>query len=104
MTERRSRRDYPDGVIGIYDNPSCIDRYTVVYASIEIGGQRYWPYLGMSSAPFHPQGFGQHGESRYRITGTGWGANGAGRCINFADLPTDCQTAVLNDLAFDEDA
>lgn len=49
-----------------YDfGPDVIDRYTVVFhINIAKGmwpGATEYPYLGMSSDPFHPQGFGQHG-------------------------------------------
>lgn len=92
--QRRSRSDYPQGVIGIYDNggKTC-DRFTVVYTPCGTDGNQYFPYVGMSAAPFHPQGFGQHGESTFRYTRQ----NGE-KCINFSELPADCQRLVLQDL------
>lgn len=105
-TSRKSRADYPDGVLGIYDNGGprkgrdgewrgTVDRYTVVYAPEDDGeGGTFYPLLLMSALPFHPQGFGQHDESPYRLT------RGKGeRCIAFAELPPDCQRAVMQDLA-----
>ncbi len=67
MTARKSRADYPDGVLGIYDNGGLreyrgewrgsADRYTVVYDGETDGrGQTFYPYLAMSTRPFHPQG------------------------------------------------
>lgn len=92
---RKSRPDYPDGVLGVYDNGGkTIDRYTVVYTPYECEGKRYFPYLGMSELPFHPQGFGQHGELKSRYT------RGPGeRVLAFSQLPDDCRRAVLQDLA-----
>ncbi len=95
MTARKSRADYPDGVLGIYDNGGLrehrgewrgsADRYTVVYdGKTDERGQTFYPYLAMSERPFAPQGIGIHGETR---------------CIAFEDLPEDCQRAVRRDLA-----
>lgn len=108
-TCRRSRKDYPNGVLGIYDNGgldrkygSC-DRYIVVYAPFEAEGKAYWPYVCMSGAPFHPQGICMHAEANRRISGN-WGSyRGAGRCIDFKDLPADCQRVVHQDLEDDID-
>jgi len=47
-------------------------------------------YLGMSGAPFHPQGFCQHGQ--------GMPGKHNGKRITFEQLPADCQRAVLQDL------
>lgn len=100
-TPRKSRPDYPDGVLGIYDNGGTregsrhgtFDRYTVVFDPEGEGRDRVFPYLAMSAHPFHPQGFGQHGEARHRVT------RGPGeRCIDFEELPEDCQRAVRQDL------
>jgi hypothetical protein len=93
-THRRSRKDYPAGVLGIYDNGGkTVDRYTVVYTPFESGGETFFPYVGMSDSPFHPQGFGQHGELRHRYT-----RQSGERVLNFAELPKDCQKLVLQDL------
>ena len=92
--ERRSRSDYPAGVLGIYDGGSkCADRYTVVYTVERAIGRRYFPYVGMSESPFHPQGVGMHGESRVRLT-----SRECGRAISFDDLPEDCKQLVRQDL------
>jgi len=108
---RRSRTDYPRGVIGIYDNAGqrneTADRYLVVFDPIvhdspemrSYYGRETFPILSMSGSPYHPQGICMHGETPFRPTG-GWqsGPNSAGRTINFADLPADCQRAVKQDL------
>jgi len=51
------------------------------------------PYLAMSALPFHPQGFGQHGEM------PAWNRQALGRKIRFLDLPEDCRRAVEADCA-----
>ena len=82
----------PRPVLACYDSgPKTIDRYTVLY------GAPFWseewgrtiPCFAMSAAPFHPQGFGQHGE--------------LGRKIGFTDLPPDCQRAVRLDCEEESD-
>jgi hypothetical protein len=74
-----------------YDNggASC-DRYTAVYMDQHEPGRALFASVGMSAAPFHPQGFGQHG-----MASTG---RHLGRRIPFADLPPDCQRLVKRDL------
>ena len=93
---RRSRKDYPQGVIGIYDNGGkTIDRYTVVFEPHQNEGSPHksYPILGMNNAPFSPRGFGQHETILFRYT-----RQAGERTINFADLPTDCQKCVFQDL------
>jgi hypothetical protein len=56
----------------------------------------------MNAAPFHPQGFGQHGESDrgpvdFPPCRLGR-RNHLGKRILFADLPPDCQRLVVQDL------
>jgi hypothetical protein len=90
---RRSRKDYPQGVIGIYDNNGkTIDRYTVVFEPwTHEDGHTHWPILGMSESPRY--GFSQHDTLKFRYT-----RQAGERTINFANLPQDCQRAVLKDL------
>lgn len=81
--------DLPPGVSGVYDNGGATaDRYTVYYDD--------GTYVGMSADPFHPQGFGQHGE------GSGPAPEDAeqqaGKPIAFSALPPDCQKLVMQDL------
>jgi len=85
----------------IWDNGGeSIDRYTVV-----------WPdgtYLAMNNAPFHPQGFGQHGErAEYapdcEKDNAGDLTSHLGKLISFDDLPPDCQSCVNRDLATEKE-
>jgi len=110
---RRSRKDYPRSVIGIYDNAGqrneSADRYTVVFEPIMVedihaqdghrAGRPTFPILTMSGDPYFALGISMHGETPFRPTG-GWqsGPNSAGKTINFADLPADCQRVVKQDL------
>lgn len=124
---RRACRLAPNGVprwVRIYDNGGeTIDRYTVVYtgraAPLSVSapgyGRRQFPYLAMSGAPFHPQGFGQHGYSDNQPADCqrhgskvgelhGWPPAIGRRChlgkrIEWADLPHDCKRAVWQDYA-----
>lgn len=84
------------------DGDQSIDRYTVVFSSLKLRayedgtGPSVHPYVSMNAAPFHPQGFGQHGEStRVAIDWPTYGH--LGKKIVFADLPLDCQWLVLKD-------
>ena len=76
--------------IRCYDNGGAtFDRYTVVFTR----GKRC--YLGMSENPFHPQGFGQHGEWRKGENSIDYPIySHLGKKIKFVDLPKDCQKAV----------
>ena len=79
----------------IYDNGGkTADRYTVYYkgrgAVSWSSGFRFRACLGMSGAPFHPQGIGTHG--------AGMTGRHNGKRITFDQLPADCQRAVLMDL------
>jgi hypothetical protein len=122
----------PGGVprwVRCYDNGGkTIDRYTVVFCgryqsklwkdgrTTELrpgyqGRLESFPrpavfnYLAMNAAPFHPQGFGQHGETRdHPCDVNRWGFAPMvgrkchlGRRIPFADLPEDCRKLVLRD-------
>jgi hypothetical protein len=49
----------------------------------------------MSEHPFHPQGFGQHGEAGDPIDRPAYGH--IGKRIKFEDLPEDCKRLVLMD-------
>lgn len=109
MTPKQARHErlMPGGIpryIRVYDEPTTADRYTVVftgrYAGRPVGG---CDYVGMSADPFHPCGFGQHGESRTVIDAPGGWPPAMGRkChlgkrIPFTDLPAPCQQLVLTD-------
>lgn len=89
--------------VRIYDNGGeTADRYTAVFTGKRGKGQ----YVGMSAEPFHPQGFGQHGETRDSrpcdVDRHGWPPamgrkNHLGTRIPFDALPADCQSLVLSD-------
>lgn len=103
----------PGGVprwVRCYDNGGAdaggsIDRYTVVFIGQTSRKCGEFPYLAMNSAPFHPQGFGQHGATQDKPCDTNrWGFAPAlgrkchlGRRIRFEDLPEDCRKLVLHD-------
>ncbi len=92
---RKSRKDYPDGVLAVYDAGERVcDRYTVVYTPYALDEEDgIFPYVGMSGEPCHPQGFGQYGELSFRYT------RGRGeKVIAFDALPADCQALVRRDL------
>lgn len=90
----------PAPVLACYDSGpnKGFDRYTVLY------GAPLWtpdcgheiPYVRMSEHPFHPQGFGQHGEMR------SCDRSRLGKKIKFLDLPPDCQKLVEQDCREDE--
>ncbi len=93
----REEQFMPNGVprkIRIYDNGGkTIDRYTVVFTGNYKGRDGQCDYLGMSEDPFHPQGFGQHGESDTIIDRPTYGH--LGKKITFDKLPKDCQEWVI---------
>lgn len=106
---KRRQRLLPTGVprwVRIYDNGGeTIDRYTVVFTG-RYGHKtaRQTLYLAMNARPYHPQGFGQHGESPDRFDVNKWGyppamgrKNHLGTRIPFKALPQDCQKLVLDD-------
>lgn len=84
--------------IRCYDNGGrSFDRYTVVYTCLghKKGLRGRCLYVGMSSNPFHPQGFGQHGEADHTIDRPTYGH--LGKRITFEQLPPDCQMLVWSD-------
>lgn len=84
-------RDYPPGVIAVYDKPEFNDRYTVYFTKrIARASPGMHACLGMNAKPFHPQGIGQHGDGQL--------GRHNGRLIDFSELPPDCQKAVHQDL------
>jgi hypothetical protein len=94
----RIERLLPNGLpkyVRCYDNGGeTFDRYTVVFTGHfkkDYRGQCF--YLGMSTYPFHPQGFGQHGEADKMIDRPAYGH--LGKKMAFATLPPDVQRCVL---------
>lgn len=92
---RKSRKNYPDGVLGIYDNNGkSLDRYTIVYSPEIIDDEVIFTLVSMNGNPFHPQyGICVHSDWYIRYTRQ----NGE-KCINFSDLPIDCQKVIERDL------
>lgn len=93
-SSKRWLENAPAPVLACYDNGGAsIDRYTVLY------GAPIWtpdygrdvPYVAMNAAPFHPQGFGQHGEM------PSWNRAALGKKIRFLDLPANCRKLVEQD-------
>ena len=82
------------GIKAIYDNEGAsIDRYAVYFSHPKDWGitqTGIYPNVSMSGAPFHPQGFCQHGE--------GMLGQHNGKRIKFEALPKDCQKAVRREL------
>ena len=70
------------------------DRYTIAFRGYRVPdfGMVY-PFLAAGPTPFHPQGFGQHGESREFLTG-----RHLGKRIAFDALPADVQRFVLQNI------
>ena len=112
QTLRARLANHRNKLARFYDNggPAAggsIDRFTAVYlrplTDQKTGSPIAWEYAAMNSYPFHPQGFGQHGETRNgpadwpRIPSLGR-RNHLGKRIRFADLPPDCQRLVVQDL------
>lgn len=92
----RNTIDHPRGklVCKIWDNGGkTFDRYTIVFKARRYDYRLYWPYLGASENPFHPQGFGQHGESSEPM-----GGKHLGKRIAFEALPEDVQRFVLQSI------
>lgn len=79
----------------VFDNDGkTFDRYTAIFDVIDVDGlpaPESW-YLGMSEHPFHPQGFGQHGEGD--VSGT----INRDREITFEDVPADVQRCIRQDV------
>ena len=85
--------------IHCYDNGGkTVDRYTVVFTGNNPRFKMRTFYLEMSEYPFHPQGFGQHGEAGQRIDYPRYGH--IGKKIRFLMLPKDCQAMVLADYLY----
>lgn len=100
---RRVARLLPGGVpryVHCYDNGGeTFDRYTVCFTGRyrHKTDRQQW-YVGMSAHPFHPQGFGQHGESAQPIDYPRY--SHLGRKIKFSDLPPDCQRLIVGDYLY----
>ena len=84
---KKSRADYPLGILAIYDNGGrTADRYCVVFTPFSHDGQLVYNILYMSSCPTQPQGVASLGETRVRPT------RGKGEwVISFDSLPEECR-------------
>jgi len=95
---KRKHKAYDEAGLPLYvrcydDGGESFDRYTVVFTRLNLG--RGWQfYLAMSSHPFSPQGFGQHGEGARIDTPT---YRHLGKKVTFSALPEDCQKCVMQD-------
>ena len=93
-------RDNAPRYVRCYDNEGKTwDQYTVVFSGryrYNTGGS-FW-YVGMSEYPYHPQGFGQHGESNQQIDRPRH--SHLGKKISFSALPIDCQNLVMRDYCY----
>ena len=100
MNKSRPNTLMPNGIpkwLRCYDNEGkSIDRFTVVFThSHSFGMKGLSPYLGMSSDPSSPQGFGQHMTSSQPIDRPTYGH--LGKKIAFQTLPAACQAMVIDD-------
>lgn len=86
-------RDYPRGVLRVYDNGGkTIDRYTVYFNRPE-RAYGFSSCVGMNGEPFHPMGICQHS--------MGMLGRHNGKVINFSELPPDCRRVIERDLKDD---
>ena len=70
------------------------DRYTVAFRGYRVEGWgMVYPYLAAGPSPFHPQGFGQHGESREFLKG-----RHLGKRVTFESVPADVQQFILQSI------
>jgi hypothetical protein len=82
-------------VCRIYDAGGTVcDKFTIAFKGYRAKGYgMVYPYLASSENPFHPQGFGMHGESRDFLTG-----KHLGKRVNFDSLPVDVQKFILQSI------
>lgn len=72
----------------------AFDRYTVAFKGYRVEGYgMLYPYLASSDNPFHPQGFGQHSESREFLIG-----KHLGKRVSFYTLPEQVQNFILQSI------
>ena len=70
------------------------DRYTIVFTkALTCNGKKFYQYLAASEHPFHPQGFGQHGE----LTSISGDWSHLGKRVRFSRLPEDVKRFVLQE-------
>lgn len=70
------------------------DRYTVVLKGYYVANHgMVYPYLASNEHPFHPGGFGQHGESKEFLNGKHLGMR-----VRFESLPEQVQQLIMQNL------
>ena len=82
-------------VCRIFDNGGVtFDRFTIAFKGYRVprNGMVY-PYLAASTNPFSPQGFGQHGESKFFLTG-----RELGKRVDIDSIPVDVKTFILQNI------
>lgn len=80
-------------VCRIFDTGSdgVFDRYTIAFKGYRVQGYgMVYPYLASSDNPFHPQGYGMHGESKEFVTG-----KCLGKRVPFEALPDSVKRFIL---------
>lgn len=82
-------------VCRVYDaGPELADRYTVAFKGYRVAGWgMVYPYLAAGPSPYHPQGFGQHGESNEYLSG-----KHLGKRVSFDALPEQTQRFILSNI------
>ena len=90
---KRWLEDAPEYVLDVFDDDRTCDRYTVFFCG-SFFADGVVPYLGMSGAPTHPQGFSQWGELEpFQATAYRY-RNGKHR-IKWNDLPEHIRKHVI---------
>jgi hypothetical protein len=100
IMQDRIERLMPKGIprwLRIYDNGGeTADRYTVIFTRAQSFYTKGWfPVLGMSGSPFHPQGVCLHSEYNRPIDRPSY--KHLGKKIEFTQLPEDCRRVTRED-------
>lgn len=92
-------------VVILDNNSETFDRYTCIFINQNVMQEGYeglvW-YVGMSENPYHPQGFGQHGEIQIPV---GYSSDEIaiefahlGQQIKISELPEKAKQLVIQEL------
>jgi hypothetical protein len=98
-TKKYNEDGTPALIVCFDSGDSCWDRYSVIFMGhYDMGGNSL--YLGMSSCPYNPQGFCQHGEvgGQFSPEDKEWveeNFSDWGKIISFYDLPDQCKELVM---------
>lgn len=88
--------DCLDSILAIYDEPKCVDRYTIIYREIHDSHKgMYLVCFCCSERPCHPQGIGQHGEVSLSDLGF-FRSQTAKKKIRWTDLPEDVRSCLIS--------